>query len=389
MDRGMALRRRVLELAGDLGLACAFDQVAAERGWRGDESGAESESRVRRPDAVRRWPGYADGRLMSGLAVTPISTTEAVVVSLREKILDGAIEPGTPLPEAGSHRASSASPARRCARPSRRCATKACSQRERNRSAFVPLMTSEEVRVPLQRPHPDRVPDRARVCSRAKRRSRACTPRSRRSPRCGSDSRWSEVVDADMALSTKHSSHAAGSPRLERLYASMSGEIRLCIAQLRPRWASPAAMGEEHRDLLAVIESRRRGGGRGAHARAPRPRPSRFDGLMPPRRVITTGHRNRLQASSRSEAPGSPCHAASRMLSSASTSNPRGLLSISRLNLNEDSAIPRRSSWAIPISASEAGRPIRCPSACTCSTALPGDCITRASSARSWGGRDG
>jgi hypothetical protein len=46
MDRGAALRRRVLELAGDLGLACAFDQVAAERGWRGDESGAESESRV-------------------------------------------------------------------------------------------------------------------------------------------------------------------------------------------------------------------------------------------------------------------------------------------------------------------------------------------------------
>ena len=37
---------------------------------------------------------------MSGLAVTPISTTEAVVASLREKILDGEIEPGQPLPEA-------------------------------------------------------------------------------------------------------------------------------------------------------------------------------------------------------------------------------------------------------------------------------------------------
>jgi hypothetical protein len=46
LDRGAALRRRVLELAGDLGLACAFDQVAAERGWRGEEPGAESESRV-------------------------------------------------------------------------------------------------------------------------------------------------------------------------------------------------------------------------------------------------------------------------------------------------------------------------------------------------------
>ena len=37
---------------------------------------------------------------MTGLAVTPISTTDAVVASLRERILDGAVEPGTPLPEA-------------------------------------------------------------------------------------------------------------------------------------------------------------------------------------------------------------------------------------------------------------------------------------------------
>jgi len=47
LDRGVGLRRRVAELATDLGWACAFDQLAAERGWRGDEPGSESESRVR------------------------------------------------------------------------------------------------------------------------------------------------------------------------------------------------------------------------------------------------------------------------------------------------------------------------------------------------------
>jgi DNA-binding GntR family transcriptional regulator len=36
---------------------------------------------------------------MSGLAVRPISTQEAVVVSLRARILDGKIEPGIRLPE--------------------------------------------------------------------------------------------------------------------------------------------------------------------------------------------------------------------------------------------------------------------------------------------------
>jgi hypothetical protein len=47
LDRGAALRRRIAELAGDLGWARAFDQVAAERGWYGEERGEESESRVR------------------------------------------------------------------------------------------------------------------------------------------------------------------------------------------------------------------------------------------------------------------------------------------------------------------------------------------------------
>lgn len=47
LDRGVSLRRRVEALACDLGWACAFDQLAAERGWRGEESGRESEARVR------------------------------------------------------------------------------------------------------------------------------------------------------------------------------------------------------------------------------------------------------------------------------------------------------------------------------------------------------
>lgn len=46
LDRGAALRRRVVDLSADLGWACAFEQLAAERGWRGEESGRESEARV-------------------------------------------------------------------------------------------------------------------------------------------------------------------------------------------------------------------------------------------------------------------------------------------------------------------------------------------------------
>ena len=46
IDRGAALGRRVETLAGDDGLACGFERLAHERGYRGEESGDESLARV-------------------------------------------------------------------------------------------------------------------------------------------------------------------------------------------------------------------------------------------------------------------------------------------------------------------------------------------------------
>jgi hypothetical protein len=47
LDRGAALRRRVIALAADgRGLAWAFERLARERGYRGEESGLESAARV-------------------------------------------------------------------------------------------------------------------------------------------------------------------------------------------------------------------------------------------------------------------------------------------------------------------------------------------------------
>jgi len=189
---------------------------------------------------------------MTGLAVTPISTTEAVVVSLREKILDGAIEPGQPLPEADLTREFGV------ARPTVRAAIQTLChegllQRERNRSAFVPRLTRADVedlfavRIPIEclivRGVLEKATPLGDVHSAIARLS-LLTPHSH----------WSEVVDADLGF--HHAlARAVGSPRLERLYLSMSGEIRLCIAQLRPSWQSPTHMADEHRELLAVIES--------------------------------------------------------------------------------------------------------------------------------------
>jgi DNA-binding GntR family transcriptional regulator len=188
---------------------------------------------------------------MSGLAVTPISTTEAVVVSLREKILDGAVEPGVPLPEADLTREFGV------ARPTVRAAIQTlCHEgllkRERNRSAFVPALTHDDVRDLFS----VRIPIECLIVRELLERHTPLGEVHTAIAKLSSlteESHWSEVVDADLGF--HHAlARSVGSPRLERLYLSMSGEIRLCIAQLRPAWTSPAAMGAEHRELLDVIE---------------------------------------------------------------------------------------------------------------------------------------
>ena len=340
LDRGAVLGRRVEALAGDHGLARGFERLALERGYRGEESGAELLARVvamarplrgapeavalavrsgkrvaavsraesgaalrpydgafeavvrdpreldaaarrdplrehrrvaarggaplryarhrARVDSARRSPTLRvatdhTGRLMGGLAVKPISTTEAVVVSLRAGILDGVIEPGVRLPELELAAEFGV------ARPTVRAAIQTlCHEgllvRERNRSAHIPVLTREEildlfsVRIPLEclvvravleRGAPldagtrgdggDGGPARRRRLERGRRRRRRIPPRARhaRSARRA----WSVCT------------------------ARLSGEIRLCVAQLRPSWASPSAIGHEHHEVLDVLES--------------------------------------------------------------------------------------------------------------------------------------
>jgi DNA-binding GntR family transcriptional regulator len=181
------------------------------------------------------------------MAVKPISATEAVAATLRERIFDGVIVPGARLPEL------ELAADMGVARPTVRAAIQTLChegllQRERNRSAFVPELTEEDVldlfsvRIPLECLIERRAPltgvhDAIGVLGKLTARSR-----------------WSSVVDADLGFH-RALAQATGSPRLERLYLSLSGEIRLCIAQLRPAWSSPAEMAAEHRALLDVIEA--------------------------------------------------------------------------------------------------------------------------------------
>lgn len=187
---------------------------------------------------------------MSGMAIKPISTTEAVVASVREQILDGDIPPGTPLPEielASTYGV---------ARPTVRAAIQTLChlgllEREPNRSAHVPALTPEAVRdiyfvrIPLECFIVRTVIERKAPLDGV----RESMARMESLP---SSAGWSQMVAADLAFHAALA-RAVGSPRLERLHASLSGDIQLCIAQLRPAWGTPAELSAEHHEVLDVI----------------------------------------------------------------------------------------------------------------------------------------
>ena len=66
------------------------------------------------------------------------------------------------------------------------------------------------------------------------------------------DPPWSAVVDAHDRVHGELVA-AAQSPRIERAYAALAGELRLFVIQLKPSW-SLDRMAEHHERLLADLE---------------------------------------------------------------------------------------------------------------------------------------
>jgi DNA-binding GntR family transcriptional regulator len=179
-----------------------------------------------------------------------VSATEALAIALRDRILSGDIAPGTRLPELELvNRYGVARPTVREAL--QHLVHQGLLQRKPNHSAQVPELTPDAVedifvaRLPLEL-------HTVRTLAERREEIPAAHAAVARFQALGADVHWSEAVDADMAF---HAAlvDAAGSPRLRRLYATLEGEIRLCIAQLRPAWHTPAALAEEHRQVLDGI----------------------------------------------------------------------------------------------------------------------------------------
>ncbi|MFI6481512.1 GntR family transcriptional regulator [Nonomuraea sp. NPDC050663] len=187
----------------------------------------------------------------------PVSAVNALVDALRQRVLSGEIEPGTPLPE------QEIAAMYGVARPTVREAIAALVhegllRRERNRSAYVPDVTLADlddlmlVRRPLEDLMARRLQGHRVEAAQAALERMALK----------ADAPWSELVAEHMAL---HEAliEAVGSPRLVRLYNTLAAETRLGLVRLRDTYSDREQLVSEHQGLLDAIAE---GDGRAAVA---------------------------------------------------------------------------------------------------------------------------
>lgn len=217
----------------------------------GTRATPREEQPVRPPRSAAAGGGRPAGGRAAPVPVTPlrpVSAVDALAAALRDRVLSGEIEPGTPLPE------QELAAAYGVARPTVRealavLAHEGLVRRERNRSAYVPDVTPADladlmfVRTPLEELMAVTLAGRRVAEADRALDAMAALPK---------DAPWSQVVAAHMAL---HEALivAVGSPRLVRLYSSLAAETRLGLVRLRRVYEDRDVLVAEHRELLDAI----------------------------------------------------------------------------------------------------------------------------------------
>lgn len=181
-----------------------------------------------------------------------VSVVEAVAEGLRDAIFSGEVGPGVPLAEA------SLSERFDVPRPTVRSALMLLQhdglmRREPNRSSYVPVLSHDDV-VDLFAVRRMIELEATRVLVDDDIRPVAAQRALRFLEALTIDDGWDEVVRFDFAL---HQAlvDAVESPRLSKIYQSVSAETRLAMTQLRDLYTAPEEIAQEHRVMMDAIES--------------------------------------------------------------------------------------------------------------------------------------
>jgi len=185
--------------------------------------------------------------------VDVVSAVDAVTADLSERIFQGDVAPGTRL--VGAALAEEYGVSRQTVREAlENLARRGVLDRRPRRGLVVTLLEAAAIR--------DLFQARSALELEAVRtlaRTGTVGPDVRRAverlARLGSADPWIEVVDADVGFHAALVA-SAGSPRLSRLFAALTDEARLCIAQaMRPRYGGVGELVGEHRAVVDAIEA--------------------------------------------------------------------------------------------------------------------------------------
>lgn len=188
----------------------------------------------------------------TALRLSTVSVVDALADSLRTRVLDGELPPGTSLAETEVAAEYAVS------RPTARSAVTALVHegllhREANKPALVPRLTRDDVddvflvRTPVELEALRLLVQRGSVPARDAGRAVADLDD------LADDALRSAFVEADLRF---HQTlvDAVGSPRLSRLYRTIKGEVHLCMAQTQHALGQERIVSE-HRAVLEALRA--------------------------------------------------------------------------------------------------------------------------------------
>jgi DNA-binding GntR family transcriptional regulator len=189
---------------------------------------------------------------MTGRSINAVSALDALVGSIRDRVLAGEFVPDAPLSDV------ELAAEYGVARPTLRAAIQelvheGLISRQPRRRASVPRLTADDirdifiVRVPLELRAVELVAGRPDVLE-------APAAAVKHFVSLGRDASYREIVDADMGFHNALVA-AAGSVRLRRAYAALDSELRLVRAQLLFPEETGLQLGEEHAALFQAISA--------------------------------------------------------------------------------------------------------------------------------------
>jgi DNA-binding GntR family transcriptional regulator len=189
----------------------------------------------------------------AALAIERSSTAAQVATAMRTRITSGEWAPGTPLREIAL--ADSLGVSRNTTREALRIlAREGLVDHHMHRGARVAVLSEEDVEdimrvrraVELVAVEASADVDAARLGPVRDAVSALATAAERRD--------WGNVIEADVAF---HRALVAllGSPRMNRFYEELQGELQLCLALINRQNEEPDPLVVEHRELLELIEA--------------------------------------------------------------------------------------------------------------------------------------